>query len=540
MVSLSRVLIGVVVVLVVLAASQHSALRLWQSEAVVRPATVVAPACVGDKTCSPAPGRAATSSNNAGSRVRGVKPSTSALSSSSSSRPQSSTATWAEIKYDAFLQSPNADGQVWELPDSSDLGVRAATKSLAAIVAEYRSCRGTGNILGVPNATDVRIAAATTPLWRATDRDIDQICKKRNTVRIRDETHVPLIVYGALFGFEADMLEIVFHETLPVVDALIIAESAGTHAKLKKPLLFHRLMRSRLRRFAHLVANERQPAAPPPSQASSAGAAAAATASADRPKIYRAVHELRRRASSGWAVERRQRRAFQLALPKVLAQLRQLPGNGDGNRPVIVVSQLDLDEIPTRETLLYWKHCETPKQLPLRVVWFRYQLECQQQKNHTYFTTTIWRLPRLRDPLPLDLDLYAMRRDLLPIEPAKDARGDDNSSTAIANEICRSVQFGLDNVAWHFSAFGGVASVKRKNRHTPHSYVRRSMMTMIAEQIRGCVYWAESRWRLPVEWWTCRAAAPADEARRTRVMPVALPHFVSENICMFTRMGWLT
>ena len=151
-------------------------------------------------------------------------------------------------------------------------------------------------------------------------------------------------------------------------------------------------------------------------------------------------------------LKKKQRREFQRALPLVLNYLKKqillssssssFPEKENNkekenkeeeeeerlllNRPIIIISQLDLDEIPTRETLIYWKHCTTvppsstssssnlisssssssqiaekysekknnETDLHLRVIWLRYHLECQQESSHSKFYSTIWRSPK--------------------------------------------------------------------------------------------------------------------------------------------------
>ena len=359
-------------------------------------------------------------------------------------------------------------------------------------------------------------------------KDIDQVCRKRGTKRIQDPAKIPVLVYGVLFGFEVDILEIALHEALPVVDAFVASESTMTHAKHPKPVVFRNLIKSRLKRFADLVA---------PEDVFDQQQTSEENKKNTNYKIFPRIFSAKKGEKSGWNVERKQRREFSRILPSVFKYLIEQNKKQDpsyGNRPVIVISQLDLDEIPSRETLLYWKYCEDAK-LPLRVLWFRYHLECQQELAHSRFFSTIWRMNRISDKLSPGLDLYSKRREVAPIK---------NEVQSLPKTLCDVALFGNKEdpaIAWHFSAFGGLLAVQRKNKHSPHSFVRKEIIR--EDEIRGCIFNKEVRTKLPSEWWTCSKYDhdnKDDGTRRTAVMPVALPHFVSENICMFTRKGWMS
>lgn len=536
----------------------------------------------------------------------------------------------------SFLQSSDAAGQIWEFSTVSSpslksllvsppvLSFDAETKDEAAaavgsdsrgrsivttsvsttprpslktadqILAEYKSCTGTGSVLNDPNATDLFLASHTTPMWRASEADIDAVCQKRGTRRIADEASKPLLVYGALFGFEVDVLEMVFHEALPVVDAMVLVESSTTHSLKSKPLVFQKLLLSRLKRFAPFVvaSSSSSHANSSHSQHMTGSESVEALSSSNAPpsdaellsapwfgkdrrvKIFPRVFAANGRVKSGWTIEKKQRREFSRAIPLVAKHLsgvhsasrkksKNVAANNDGAArdnsnssssptdeekfssspslfpPVIFVSQLDLDEIPTRETLLYWKHCQQPE-LPLRVIWFRYQLECQQERAHSRFAGTIWSLPSIADvSQSAAVDLYARRRWVKRIESSAISANSAEQQQR-GRVACQMLLGGGDNTAWHLSAFGGVKSVFRKNRHSPHTHIRHDSMEKVADQIRTCVYNGEPRWRLPAQWWACRGDSSSLPNKTTSVMPVALPHFVAENVCLFTRMGWLS
>lgn len=121
----------------------------------------------------------------------------------------------------------------------------------------------------------------------------------------------------------------------------------------------------------------------------------------------------------------------------------------------------------------------------------------------------------------------------------------NNSVEDLPIRLCENAMLGRGDaaVAWHFSAFGGLLAVKRKNKHSPHSFVR--LETVREEELLNCVFNTVKRFPLPPEWWQCNSKDQkmrtfVSMEDRTKVMPVALPHFVSENICMFTKMGWMS
>jgi hypothetical protein len=431
-----------------------------------------------------------------------------------------------------FLNSDDAAGQIWEFPSSSDFVVRDSPKSFQQIKQEYTSCKGQVNYSGIPDFQEIFKAAETTPFWKASEDDIDLICKKRGTTRITAPDQIPFLIYGALFGFEVNILEIALHEAVPIVDAFVVSESTITHAKHSKPVVFRNLIKShRFKRFADLVQPEGENEEGEPKK------------TGKKYKIFPRVFSSKKE-KSGWDVERKQRREFQRSIPTIMKYLVNTHAVGNDEkivpeRPVIVISQLDLDEIPSRETLLYWKHCQEPH-LPLRVLWFRYQLECQQELAHSRFYSTIWKVKKISGKFDPGLDLYSRRRAVSPVKVTHDVLPQTICDTTLFLSDAKIAKDNLDPaVAWHFSAFGGLLAVRRKNKHSPHSFVRREIIR--EEEIRGCIFNNKERTKLPPGWWVCDNDGGAKKSeKRTKVMPVALPHFIAENICMFVRGGWMS
>jgi hypothetical protein len=98
--------------------------------------------------------------------------------------------------------------------------------------------------------------------------------------------------------------------------------------------------------------------------------------------------------------------------------------------------------------------------------------------------------------------------------------------------------------AWHMSAFGGIAVLKRKARNSPHGFFRTA--PVLQSDVDQCIFNGEKRFKLsPARWWVrAQEQQRHEDSRRNSkadslYMPVMLPHLVSHNQCLFESMGWL-
>jgi hypothetical protein len=283
-----------------------------------------------------------------------------------------------------------------------------------------------------------------------------------------------------MFGFELDMLEVVLHEIYPVVDFIYVTESTVTHSLGKKPLLWDSVKAEpRFDRFAG--------------------------------KISHNVFTPAKKFKSGWDIEKRQR-AFFL---KFVAQNNITDSD-------ILLGNIDLDELMTRETLVRMKHCETPD-LTFKLVQFRYNLNCLQEVRYTaYYTTTFYWRDRKGG------DLYSRRRASKPVP----------FDVGVGGEGVVATLRGMG--AWHMTAFGGVPAVMRKYENSPHRFVGTVSRADVARNIGECRYNDKQRTALGP-----RGAASAawfargNASTATRLNAVALPYLIAQNLCSFAERGWL-
>jgi hypothetical protein len=344
-----------------------------------------------------------------------------------------------------------------------------------------------------PVASNTAPVAANLVPWQLTDEIIDRVCTQHRLQR-RPADRVPKLFYAVMFGLELDMLEVVLHEVAPVADLVFVTESSVTHSLGHKRLLFDTAKQDRYAQFL--------------------------------PKIRHLVFHPTRQYKSGWDIERRQRNFFLRYLKEANVS------TGD-----IVIGNIDLDEILTRDTLIRMKHCQVPN-YEFKLVHYRYDTNCVQEKSfNTYFDTAFAWSPTV---MSRGIDLYARRRnrDSKPLLPW--GGGGDASESGFATGVNRVLRRGG---AWHLTAFGGVKSILKKYENSPHRFVGSLSEADIAKLMAECRYQDTPRFKLPF-WGDAQRTTMSDrpwwkeEEPSTSWPPVALPYAVTQRPCEMLNRGW--
>lgn len=268
--------------------------------------------------------------------------------------------------------------------------------------------------------------------------------------------------YGAMFSFELDMLEVLLHETNPVVDKYVFVESTWSHSKRQKPLFFgHVLTQSRFRPFLH--------------------------------KIINGTFNARRRFRSGWDYEKRQR--------KRVLQVVQESGIQDGD---ILIANLDLDEVFSRETVMRYKFCNSRDML-FHTFGYRYNLNCYMDETALQFQKSVILWSNFNAGY---YDLYKARSAavLVPL----------NMSANFVDELRRF----RSQLAWHMSTFGNFEQIRFKLSNSPHRFVDDIDNQTLTSEILACKYNNRTRTHVSISHDT-------------------MPRFISRNLCHFKRLGWL-
>jgi hypothetical protein len=378
-----------------------------------------------------------------------------------------------------------------------------------ALLGALRSCPAEDFKQSIAGNTQP-IAADLEP-WTLTDDRINGVCKRRGLGRLGPHEPKRKLIYAVMFGLEFDMLEVVLHEVAPVADTIFVTESTVTHSLGKKKLHFDAVKDHRFRQFL--------------------------------PKIQHLIYSPVRTYKSGWDIEKRQRNHF---LRYIRGQKSVNVSEGD-----VVVGNIDLDEILSRDTLIAMKYCESPGSkpgdgMPFKLVHFRYSTNCiQEAKFNTYFDTAF----RYSDVLgtkskPLDLYKRRLNRDSRPLGDA---------DTKVQAATVRSTIRG--GGAWHFTAFGGVKAIMDKYRNSPHRFVGSLSEADVVDVMNTCKYQDTPRWKLPfwsgpsspvassslpsvgpTPWWLDDAA----EVGGGGVMwpPVPLPYALTKRPCALLARGW--
>lgn len=248
------------------------------------------------------------------------------------------------------------------------------------------------------------------------------------------------VFYGVMFSFELDMLEVLLHETFPVVDKYIVVESRVSHSKKEKDLYLPLVYEQR--RFAPFLS-----------------------------KIVTGTFNVRRSYRSGWDYEKRQR--------KRVLQVAQSAGIADGD---VFVANLDLDEVFSRATVMRYKFCQTidePKYF--HSFGFRYNINCAMDNSTVIFKQNVfvWR------PSKVTLyDLYK-RRNIRDLSPVMDMSN-------FAEEVRRRE----GRLVWHMSTFGTFDQIRFKLANSPHRFVDNVTDDHIKHTIQECEFNGRKRWKV--------------------------------------------
>jgi hypothetical protein len=245
----------------------------------------------------------------------------------------------------------------------------------------------------------------------------------------------PRIFYGIMFGYEFDMLEVVLHESFPIVDKYILAESALTHSLKPKRSYFADVMAEpRFQPYLHKIANY--------------------------------TFHPRGRIRSGWEIERRQRRfglkgAFNSSIR-----------NGD-----IMIGNMDLDEVFQASYLMRLKYCKV-KTMHFVQFQFRYHLNCLMidKWSENRDVNFHWGSESVRVK-----DLYKARqsRRAVEMEPGN---------------YSNLHQHFEGRVNWHLGTFGTLEEVMRKLQNSPHRFLANNSQQSVIDDSRNCRYGGDQRW----------------------------------------------
>jgi hypothetical protein len=246
---------------------------------------------------------------------------------------------------------------------------------------------------------------------------------------------LPKLVYGVMFSYELDMLELLLHETFPVVDHYLLVESSISHSLKPKALNFDRVIREE--RFAPFLR---------------------------KIKNYTFnIHDTSKIAKyrSGWEIERRQRR-------RVLQAALAYPFRDRD----IFVANLDIDEVFSREALMRYKYCYT--KLAFTAFPFYYNVNCLTNPvaMRMYTTLISWRQRAARGGF---YDLYRARQGfgIIPV-----------NTSALRDEFHRH----RGNVVWHFSTFGTVEQIIKKLSNSPHRFINTIGHDEVRRNMANCFY----------------------------------------------------
>ena len=248
----------------------------------------------------------------------------------------------------------------------------------------------------------------------------------------------PRLFYGIMFGYEFDMLEVVLHETSPIVHKYILAESMVTHSLKKKRSYFADVMTEpRFAPFMHKIANY--------------------------------TFHPRGRIRSGWEIERRQRKFG-------------LKGAFDSGIRVndILIGNMDLDELFQATYLMRLKYCNV-KKLDFFQFQFRYHLNCLMIDKYSQNRDVNFRWGT--DSLRLK-DLYKSRQS------RKATSFDPRNYSKQFLEFDGSVN-------WHMGTFGTVEEIMRKLQNSPHRFLANVTEADVLQDIAQCRYNMEPRWMIP-------------------------------------------
>jgi hypothetical protein len=293
-----------------------------------------------------------------------------------------------------------------------------------------------------------------------------------------------------MFSYEYDMLEVMLHELYPVVDEVYIAESETSHSLQRKAAALQQLF-NRDERFADFRA---------------------------KTKIFRftPIGEARRRR---WAMENQQRQF-------VAAKMAQRASVGD-----ILIANMDLDEIISRESVLIWKYCDVgDKAFAFTQFQFRYHLNCLWLDRYSVYLNTVFDYIRPRQLLG---HLTVSRRRTRASAVAFLASN-------VSAEMLQKKREGT--LSWHLSSFGTPELILRKIKNSPHKLSMPTTVDTVRADMANCsgsgtgTYGFRLDRLLPPNQTHSPAVLELLSHRGVHAFP--LPMFIERNHCWFRSKGW--
>lgn len=277
--------------------------------------------------------------------------------------------------------------------------------------------------------------------------------------------HTPVrVFYGVMFSFELDMLEVLLHETFPLIEKYIIVEAAVSHSKKEKELVLPSVFQEkRFDSFKDRVINGTF--------------------------LPRPGKKIR----SGWEIERKQRQ-------EVLRIAFEQAGMRDDD---LLIANMDLDEIFSRETILRFKYCDS-ESFEFYVYSFRYNLNCLAEPQAALLPSMVF---RKKEGF---VDLY--RRRTVRTHVDIDLR-----------HLPDEMRVRKTQLVWHLSTFGNISQIRRKLANSPHRFVDEVGDEEIAADVNNCRFNGRKRTLLG-----------GSNGLTTDV----LPRFVARNKCHFMEKKW--
>eukprot|EP00757_Euglenozoa_sp_SAG-D1_P021262 gene21262-1185_t len=255
------------------------------------------------------------------------------------------------------------------------------------------------------------------PMWKVDEYRPHLSCARWQE---RNRNYTAKLYYTIMLGDELDMLEIVLYEIYPVVDYIIISEIELTHSLEKRKLVWQSIKNTRrFKKFTDKIIHV-----------------------AFQKSKWQSEIESR----DGWGIERIQRNN-----PISKSKLTYL-GVQKGD---IIIGNGDLDELPSRWTLMRWKYCQVEK-YHLSIVPYRFNFGCMIQPLVDKYLSVVFEWePQLKRT---QLNLYARRA----------------KKTQEAMPISIKGQFAMleDQGGWHFNAFTpSIEALMRKALNSPHKFM---------------------------------------------------------------------
>eukprot|EP00760_Papus_ankaliazontas_P010973 PhM_4_TR14610/c0_g1_i1/m.84390/K00737/MGAT3; beta-1,4-mannosyl-glycoprotein beta-1,4-N-acetylglucosaminyltransferase len=293
-----------------------------------------------------------------------------------------------------------------------------------------------------------------------------------------------LVHYAVMLGRELDMLEVVLHEVYPAVDTIVIAEANVSHSLSNKPMYFRDAILRRDPRWVRFLDKVKH---------------VALEAKAPSSKLRKP-----------WDVVRWQMKELETELARSIA----MPGD------VVVVT--DIDELPSRHTLMAWRRCEWPVderdarfalgRAP-RMLQFMYTFGCLVHTDalvNTYAVSTL----RAFEAVPSQWEKLRKNRF---------GRISVDVSDAQKRSIARLIKEGQGG--WHMSSFGSVEAILKKYRHTAHRFFGQLPRVNVTRAREGCLSFdGHAMYPLP--------------SPKSVLGDDVLPYLVAQRRARYEALGW--